>query len=192
MYKNLLPQTICGDYFRKKFTGKDSGTVIFVDIVGFSSLTQSFMESGKTGLEAISDLINQVFEPSLKIVLDNSGDIISFAGDAFTAYFRGEEHELKACASSILIRNYFNSNKIKTSQGIHSLNVRIGISSGEIYRKILKIKTKCLYYFNGVPFIQSALGTKYATPVMIIADERIEEYNLEFKSVGKTRFKSLE
>ena len=57
-------------------------TVMLCDLSGFTSITERYTMDGTSGLVSIHELINSVFEESLRIVDENGGDVIHFAGDA--------------------------------------------------------------------------------------------------------------
>lgn len=62
-----------------------SGAVLFVDVSGFTALTQDFARLGKKGAEQLSQVIDGIFGPVTDIILDCGGDIAVYAGDATLA-----------------------------------------------------------------------------------------------------------
>ncbi|MBD3373146.1 MAG: hypothetical protein GF403_10585, partial [Candidatus Coatesbacteria bacterium] len=82
---NVIPRFIQ----RRYTTGEDHGIlergVLFVDISGFTTITERLMENGTQGAEVLSELINRTFRPLIRKVHRADGFVVSFAGDAFTA-----------------------------------------------------------------------------------------------------------
>ncbi len=85
MKRNLIPHFIAEQYSKKNLTGSFTATTMFIDISGFTAMTQELMKNGKEGAEVLSDIINKIFTPSIDAIHNNDGFISTFAGDAFTA-----------------------------------------------------------------------------------------------------------
>ena len=60
---------------------------MFVDLSGFTRLTESLMAKGPEGAEELSDVLNHIFQPTVELVYEQGGFIPYFAGDSFTAIF---------------------------------------------------------------------------------------------------------
>lgn len=56
--------------------------VLFVDIVGFTSLTDQLASEGRHGTEATSGILNRALDPLVEESLSRGGDLVVFAGDA--------------------------------------------------------------------------------------------------------------
>lgn len=98
-------------------------TVIFADIVGFTSLTE------KNKPTDIARLLRTFFERATDIILSNGGSINKFLGDGFmatfgTPIFRDDDPN-KAIKSAITLLQY-----IKTTESIIPISLRIGIDTG--------------------------------------------------------------
>ena len=101
-YQNLIPTFISDQYQAGKLKGKFKAYTMFVDIVGFTPLTQRLVNHGKEGSEILSDIINEVFEPATELVHNYKGFIANFEGDAFTGVFRFTDPEsVLVCAARI-------------------------------------------------------------------------------------------
>jgi class 3 adenylate cyclase len=84
---NLVPHFILKQYAAAERNGRFPATALFVDISGFSTITDALMQHGQHGAEVLATLMNSVFDPLVRCVYEQGGFIISFAGDAFTAVF---------------------------------------------------------------------------------------------------------
>ena len=86
---------------------------MFVDISGFSTLTDILMEHGQYGAEVLAELIRGVFGPCIDSVHGQAGFICSSAGDAFTAIFPLDDPvgniPLRALAAAESVQAHFAS-----------------------------------------------------------------------------------
>jgi class 3 adenylate cyclase len=149
--KNLVPEFIFGNFQRKKLHGTLSAVTIFIDISGFTAMTQSLMRNGKEGAEILTDIINTIFTPSIDKIYENNGFISTFAGDAFTSIFPLDKSSAdNAILSAIKIQKIFKKIGIQdTKFGTFDLHVKIGISIGEVEWRIITSNKKKSYYFRG-------------------------------------------
>lgn len=177
--KRLLPKYIL-DVFR---AGAKRGTMkaqtLFVDISGFTSLTERLLQHGTEGAEILSIHLNAIFEPMVALVVARGGIIPHFAGDAFTAIFEMSEnwetpmlrrkieevaniaHEIQAIFREEPVR--------RTKFGDFTIHVRVGLSFGEVEWGIVgeKIHT---FFFKGEAIEQAAEAEHHAAPQDIIFD----------------------
>lgn len=66
----------------------EQGCVLFVDLCGFSKLTESFSETqGRDGADAVIAILNRVFDAIVPSVYNQGGTVVSFAGDAIFCFF---------------------------------------------------------------------------------------------------------
>ena len=77
-----------------------SAAVLFVDIVGFTSLTDHLSSSGRRGTEAVSEILNRELDPVVREILRWGGDVIVFAGDAVLAIWPFSDDEGRGSAAS--------------------------------------------------------------------------------------------
>jgi class 3 adenylate cyclase len=81
------------------------GTLVFVDISGFTKLSEQLAKHGKIGAEELAATIGNSFIHLLDIAYDHGGRLIKFGGDALLVLFSGEEHQLRACHAAFLMRS---------------------------------------------------------------------------------------
>ncbi|WP_334076856.1 AAA family ATPase [Paenibacillus sanfengchensis] len=62
-----------------------SGAVLFVDISGFTLLSQKLAHQGTIGLEQITGILNACFDTMIDLISRAGGKVVSFAGDALLA-----------------------------------------------------------------------------------------------------------
>src|SRR6516162_3818545 len=58
------------------------GTAVFVDISGFTKLSESLARKGREGAEHIAEAIGHVFASMLSVAYKNGASLLSFGGDA--------------------------------------------------------------------------------------------------------------
>lgn len=149
--KQLIPHFILDKFMQKKYAGRLQGATIFIDISGFTVITEALMKNGTEGLEVLTDMIDQVFTPSIDAIYQCNGFIADFAGDAFTAIFSGGKRaSLNALYAAVSINKIFEQiGHIETRFGTFHLAVKIGLSFGTIRWNIICSKNQNAYYFTG-------------------------------------------
>ena len=65
-----------------------TGTILFVDISGFTPLSARLTAEGWDGVEKLSTILNDYFDKQIEIIVQFGGDITKFAGDALIAVWR--------------------------------------------------------------------------------------------------------
>lgn len=102
------------------------GTVVFIDICGFTSISES------TEPHKVVTLINAYFDVMVKEIMAQDGLIDKFMGDAVMAVFRGEYHLDRAIDTALAVRNQINALPEFKDSVIFKPKVSIGIKSGEM------------------------------------------------------------
>src|SRR5262245_19049369 len=63
------------------------GSMVFVDISGFTMLSEKLARFGRVGAEEMADAINQCFTDLLAVAYEQDGGLIKFGGDALLLLF---------------------------------------------------------------------------------------------------------
>jgi class 3 adenylate cyclase len=111
-------------------------TLLMADVTGFTAMSEKLSRIGKEGAEEVTNIINSYFSPLIKIVVKYGGDVVSFAGDAFTAGFEplpGERspHHQRALAAVREMQEFVrNFSEVKVSAGTFPLNLHLALHSG--------------------------------------------------------------
>jgi class 3 adenylate cyclase/tetratricopeptide (TPR) repeat protein len=109
-----------------------SGTLAFVDISGFTKLTERLARKGKAGAEEVNDVLDLCFTRLLDVAYDNGGAVLKWGGDAVLVLFTGPEHAARASRSAFGMRRTLRQfGRVRTSVGFISLRMSVGIHSGE-------------------------------------------------------------
>ena len=107
-----------------KYRGVD-GTVLFVDVSGFTALTERLAARGKAGAEEITDVIGAVFGQLLEIACSHGADMLKWGGDAVLLLYREPASAERATRSAVLMSRAMNRlGRFKTSSG----RIRLGVS----------------------------------------------------------------
>ncbi|MDA3885984.1 MAG: tetratricopeptide repeat protein [Candidatus Delongbacteria bacterium] len=189
--KNFIPSFIAKKALSNELSGNFQAYSIFIDISGFTSMTQALMTHGKEGAEILSNIINNIFTPSIEAIDLNGGFVTSFAGDAFTAVFETDKAEYPLKAAYDIHNIFTESGKVITKFGEFDLAVKIGLSFGEVEYGIIEAEVQKTFYFRGEAIDACATSEHHADKMQIIADDRfISKFDadLEKKPVGKKWF----
>ncbi|MCK4667944.1 tetratricopeptide repeat protein, partial [Candidatus Dependentiae bacterium] len=172
--KNLIPKYILKNLKKGKFRGKFNGGVIFIDIIGFTRMTEKLMKSGKEGAEILSGIINDIFTPIIDIIYSHNGFISTYSGDAFTAIFE-DKNSLNTILAAASIKQVFKSFVVrKTRFGTFNLSGKIGISYGSIDWGIIGDKQNRVYFFRGEVIKQAVEAQELCKANQIIFHNNVQ------------------
>ncbi|HAQ61401.1 TPA: hypothetical protein DCR49_05295 [Candidatus Delongbacteria bacterium] len=173
--KNYIPIFISEKTLNKINFGTFTASAMFIDISGFTSMTQALMGHGKEGAEVLSNIINNIFTPSIKKIYDNGGIVSTFAGDAFTAMFEAEKADYALRSAFEINKLFVDSGIVKTKFGEFELAVKIGLSHGEVEFGIIDTEVQKAYYFRGEAVDACAKSEHHAENMQIVADWKFIE-----------------
>lgn len=177
LVNNYIPYFIQDQFERLQDQGQVWAYTMFIDLSGFTTLTETFMQQGNEGAEALSNTLNSIFSPMVEIVYQKGGFIPYFAGDAINAIFPTEQaaDDLdNFLATALEIRNLFVQQEIrKTAFGDFEIGAKIGLSCGDVSWGIVGAKNKS-FYFRGEPIDNSADCQSVAQKGDIIFDENFK------------------
>ena len=77
------------------------GSLVFVDISGFTALTERLARKGKIGAELMRDTLDGVFTALLDEAYDWGAGLLKWGGDALLLLFDGPDHERRACRACL-------------------------------------------------------------------------------------------
>lgn len=136
--KNLLPRFIHDKYKTGEFSGAFPVLSLFVDISGFTAMTEQLMQHGKEGAEVLAETLQAVFDPLIQIVLSADGIVTGFAGDAFTTLFPHPDYA-RVLLIARQIHYYFEQQPaIETRYGRFTFAVKMGLGDGECEWSIIE------------------------------------------------------
>jgi class 3 adenylate cyclase/tetratricopeptide (TPR) repeat protein len=107
------------------------GSAVFVDISGFTNLSERLSRKGRFGTEELTDVLGACFTRLLAIAYGNGGSLLKFGGDALLLLFTGDEHPAKACRAAVGMRRTLREIGRLESLGVKAnLRMSVGIHSG--------------------------------------------------------------
>ena len=107
------------------------GTLAFVDIAGFTKLTERLARLGKVGAEELNDLLDACFTRLLDLAYRDGAELVKWGGDAVLLLFEGDEHGPRACRAAFEMRRALREmGRVRCSVGYVSLRMSVGIHSG--------------------------------------------------------------
>lgn len=193
--KNLIPYFIQHQFEQENHHGFFPAYTMFIDLSGFTPLTESLMERGSEGAEELSIILNKVFDPMVSLVYRKNGFIPYFAGDAFTAIFPKKDvrHSWEIILTAQELRDLFSKHKSwVTRYGNFEINVKIGLACGDVEWGIVGAENKA-FYFRGDAIYECAEGEHYAKAQEIILalnlQEELASSNGHFKQVANRFYK---
>ncbi len=152
----------------KPFTQLSQAAVLFVDISGFTALTEEFAARGPSGAEDISAILNDFYGQWISIITKYGGDIIKFAGDGLLVIWSGDLE--KACQLAVQTALEARATLENFRAGDRSLHMRIALTAGPIALAGLGgIFNRWEIVVTGDPIEQISRAQDALPPGMIIA-----------------------
>jgi adenylate cyclase len=168
------------------------GTVVFIDICGFTSLSE------KLPAATVVELLNRYFDQMVKEIISHGGYVDKFMGDAVMAVFRGDYHLDRAVDAALGVRASLMAHADEKVPGTeYRPAVSIGINTGEMVSgNIGSASLKRLdYTVIGDTVNVSQRLQSSAKPGQIIVSEstyqRLKE-SFECRPVGEVKLKNKE
>lgn len=110
------------------------GSAAFVDISGFTQLSEQLARKGREGAEQITDAIGASFESILVVAYQNGGGLLKFGGDALLLWFPGERHAERASRAAVLMRGVLQEvGRIELRDAQVTLGMSQGVHSGRFH-----------------------------------------------------------
>lgn len=107
------------------------GTLAFVDISGFTRLTEMLSANGKAGAEELTGLLDSTFVDLLAIARGHGAELVKWGGDAVLLLFTGPGHAVRAVAAAGRMQRAMPTiGRLRTSVGPCRLRMSVGITSG--------------------------------------------------------------
>jgi class 3 adenylate cyclase/tetratricopeptide (TPR) repeat protein len=108
------------------------GTLVFVDISGFTSLTERLAKKGKVGAEEMNDLLDAAFTDLLSVAYDYGAGVVKWGGDAILLRFDEDDHAARACRGAWeMQRTMREVGRLRTSAGQVRLGMSVGVHTGQ-------------------------------------------------------------
>ena len=128
------------------FSSELYAVILFIDVSGFTALTESFVRAGPHGLEELTAVMNSYFSSILNVIQQYGGDLLKVAGDALIAafYLPGAKTKqplarssdpIEHCRSALCSNVVSCAVQLQRSCGVfraasHSLRLHIAVTAG--------------------------------------------------------------
>ncbi len=163
--------------------GEFTSSTMFMDISGFTPMTEALMKQGKEGAEVLSSILNTIFEPIIDAVYDRGGFVSGFAGDAMTVIFPDNNNtnsHLNTIFTAKFINELFRKNGTqKTRLGNYELYVKLGLSYGNVKWGILGTDKYKTYYMRGEAIDGCAHSEHHCEKMDIVIDGKMKAMFLD-------------
>ena len=151
--------------------------VLFVDISGFTPITEALTRKGRKGIEELSAILDRYFTVMAQPVMDLGGEVVKFAGDALIVAFPaqpdgGDAHLGAALHCALRMQEAMAEfTEVHTTAGTFPLRMKIGIGEGAIYNTTVGQEGKGMQpVFAGRPLARCQEAEHHATAGEIVAD----------------------
>ncbi len=110
------------------------GTFVFIDVSGFTKLSERLAKVGKEGAELLVDAINSCFTALLSDVDALGGSLVKFGGDALLLWFAGNAHAVRGCDAAVLMRRRLREvGRLTVGSSTVTLRMSVGVHSGDFH-----------------------------------------------------------
>ena len=110
------------------------GSLAFVDISGFTQLTERLAARGRIGAEEMSEILNRTFAALLAEAYEVGAGLVKWGGDAVLLLFDGPEHGPRAAqAAWRMQRTMSRIGRVDSSAGHVRLQMSVGIHSDRFH-----------------------------------------------------------
>lgn len=170
--KNLIPHFIQEQLLAKRRNGAFDAYTMFVDMSGFTHLTETLLKQGREGAERLSTILNAIFGPMVHAVYAHGGFIPYFAGDAFIGLFN---KETCSCSSDEILalaqHQLFLLERASAQFQEFKIGIKVGLSVGKVEWGIVG-NMPYQFYFRGQAIEGCVQSQQQANEQQVFTDER--------------------
>jgi class 3 adenylate cyclase/tetratricopeptide (TPR) repeat protein len=119
---------------QERLVREEDGSLVFVDISGFTKMSERLARHGRIGAEEVTDVLGAVFTRLLAVAYAEGAGLLKFGGDALLLWFPGDDHPARAVRAAHGMRAALRSiGAVETTAGAVTLRMSIGVSSGRFH-----------------------------------------------------------
>ncbi|MFO7635639.1 MAG: adenylate/guanylate cyclase domain-containing protein, partial [Caldilinea sp.] len=162
-----------------------TGTVLFVDISGFTPLTEMLARQfgRRRGAELLTRTLNEVYQALIDQVDRHGGSVIGFAGDAITCWFDAADDTPRATAARALAAGSVMQRAIErfaahevAPGAIAELAIKTALASGAVRRLLVGDPIiQVVEVLAGAPLERMAVAEQAAERGEVVADSQTVE-----------------
>lgn len=106
------------------------GTLVFIDISGFTKLSDQLARRGREGAEDLISTLVRIFTLLLS-ASDDGGDVIKFGGDAMAIHYTGPHHVQRACHAAAMAQRILRvAGNVQLTGARARLKMSVGVHTG--------------------------------------------------------------
>jgi class 3 adenylate cyclase/tetratricopeptide (TPR) repeat protein len=111
-----------------------SGSLAFVDISGFTAMTERLARRGRVGAEEMNDILNTLFTELLGVAYDDGAGLVKWGGDAVLLLYQDDDHAARASRAAANMQQAIRRiGQVQSSAGRARLRMSVGIHSGTFH-----------------------------------------------------------
>jgi class 3 adenylate cyclase/tetratricopeptide (TPR) repeat protein len=143
------------------------GTILFVDVSGFTPLAEQLRTVGEEGAERLNRMINALFTAMLEPLSRWGGELLIFAGDAIQAYFpaAGAAQDAVQATQAAL---HMSRAITPFARGPMPLSVNAGLARGRFFTAQIGTTERMEYLVTGGPIQGAMQAEKRATAHRVV------------------------
>ena len=167
MRASLVPGFILDQRRSGASGGRFEAAVLFLDISGFTKLTDELRTHGVEGAEVLGQILADSFGPVADLVAAHGGIIPLYAGDALAAVFPGHADAAAralAVAQRLTILFGIDGLALNTRFGQHVIHLKVGLGLGEVEWGIPTDGVQSTFYFRGPGIDAAVAAQQHARP----------------------------
>ena len=153
-------------------------TVLFVDLAGFTPLTDRLGAVGSRGTEELSHLLRGFFGAVTDAVLERGGDPVAYGGDALTIVYDGPPNRTVRAAleSAHAIQRLARATAgSPTAAGPVTLQARIGVARGPVTSAVAPATHRSIPVHLGAGLDRAVAAEGNARAGQVVLDPEAEE-----------------
>lgn len=151
-------------------------TLLFVDISGFTAMSERLTQLGREGAEVITGIVNEYFAAMLDIIAQHGGDLFKFGGDALLVCFSGDGAAARGCWAALEMQEAMERFAvIHTAQGAFHLRMKAALGTGGLVLVSLGSPDRLEFAVMGPAVEQVARAEDLAEAGEVVVDQATRE-----------------
>jgi class 3 adenylate cyclase/predicted ATPase len=177
----FLPDHLADEIYLHPEVGKPvgsflSGSLLYADISGFTTIAETLSQSGRDGAEETTDLANLFFASMLSILKDFGGHLISFGGDALLGLFLEPGSALQAVRAGLHMQaEMWQFENTPTSMGSFPLKMKAAVHRGRFFHVRVGSEQSMGQALFGLDVNRAAAAESAARPGQVVVDRETLE-----------------
>lgn len=158
--------------------GMELGTFLFVDVTGFTALSERLAKMGRAGAERVTEIMNELFFDLVSILYHHEGSLLKFGGDAILGVFSVDESTpvevtamratSTAAAMQAIMGKFANMEAAGQTSALH---IKVGVSTGPYFAAQIGTKENMGYVTTGRTVNRTEQCEDHAEPGEIVIEQ---------------------